>query len=181
MRMWVPPRVSRELIEERRQYGADLDLVCSTDDITRQWTRELRRLDPLLKLVRAPETGINGLPLYPGAYHVIRMNQGAPWTVTPIVTNDGEYMEPPGSLLEQMKGMDLQDVHVRMDRERRIADAQAAEEKEKETARARRLEAGMDSYRARFQTSVSMNRDQPWTQGVRGKRAASQRPKKGDG
>lgn len=169
-RLFLPPRVARELIEETRRFAADVTSACHKDRICLEWDRELKRLDPLLEMVRAPEQQIIGTPLVPGHYHLIRRNQGAPVSVTPVSGPGGEFVEPPGRLLEQIKSTDLWDVNVTRMRER-IRDAEESRrERQKEANRTDRQERIVDHFKAVTQASVSMNRDAPWHQNMAGRR-----------
>lgn len=170
-RLFVPPKVARELAEETRRFNAAIDTVCSTDRICDEWTRELRRLDPLLRMVRAPEQPVLGLPLHAGCYHVVRDNPGAPTSVvTPVLNEHGGFMEPPGRLLDQLKGMDLQDTRVERMRERIARTEAERAQRAKELAREERQEELRDRVNAAMRTSVSMNPDAPWTQNAKGRR-----------
>lgn len=169
-RLWLPPKVSRELAEQSQEYNASLNLVCQTDEVCDEWNRELKRLDPYLRMVKAPERPVLGLPLHPAAYHILRDNPTAPTSVIPIVNGDGSPRLPPGRLLEELKGMDLQDVRVERMRERIQRESERAEERRKERVREERQEDTLERWRAVSRTQVSMNPDAPWTQNAAGRR-----------
>jgi hypothetical protein len=178
-RIFVPPRVARELAEESRQWAADLDKVCHTDKTCEEWTRELRGLDPKLRMVRAPERPVLGLSLHPGCYHVIRDNDfGAPPSVVTAVRGpDGEFIEPPGKLLDAIKSMDLQNPAVVRAMAARVAAAQAQEERQKANRHEEKVDEVMERWDAAHRAQVSMNTDVPWSQNAAGLRQV-RKPKK---
>jgi hypothetical protein len=169
----VPPKVKREHRENTAQFAQAIRNATHEDATCAKWNRELERLDPLLRLVKGPDWLVIGTPLVPGAYHLLRANPGAPMSVTPIVDSEGRaLMEPPGKLLEQLQGMDLQDVRVERMRERiRRAEAEREERRKVGVREGRRAEA-LERWRAVSETQVSMNRDTPWSQNAAGKRGA---------
>jgi hypothetical protein len=174
-RLFLPPKVARELLEERSQFSADIEKVTHSDKTCEEWDRELKRLDPLLRMRRAPEKPVLGLPLHPGCYHLIRDNPGAPCSVTPVLGPDGKFTEPPGHLLEQLKAMDLWDTRVeRMHRRIKQAEEERQERYERSISEQRREELfeRLDSV---TRAQVSMDRSIPWTQNANGRR-----PKKKD-
>ena len=176
-RIFLPPKVARELLEERQQFASDIDKVCHSDKTCETWTRELKRLDPLLRMVRAPEHNVLGLPLHAGCYHLIRDNVGAPPSVTPVLGPDGGFTEPPGKLLDELKGMDLWDTRVERMRER-IQRAEAErEERQKLARRQEKVEEITERWDAATRTQISMNRDTPWSQNAAGARQV-RKPKK---
>src|SRR5258706_6870468 len=110
--LFVPPSVARELLDERQQFSAAVERGTYSDPICEQWDRELKRLDPLLRMRRAYDAYVIGTPLLPGHYHLIRDNPGAPPSVTPVRGPGGEFVYPPGNLLDRLKTMDLWDARV---------------------------------------------------------------------
>ncbi len=169
-RIFLPPKVSRELREKSHRHDSDIDRVCSQDVVCARWTYELRKLDPFLRMVKAPEKPVLGLELVAGAYHVVRDNPTAPVTVTPIVGNDGLPMEPPGQLLEKLRMMDLQNAQVQRMREQVAEAERRAEERQDAADSARRVETAIDHYKARTQTRISFDRGHKWTQNVAGQK-----------
>jgi hypothetical protein len=112
-----------------------------------------------------------GTPLVGGAYHLLRANQGAPLSVTPIVDKDGVPLpEPPGRLLEQLTLMDLQNESVGRMRERIAEEERRREERRKELVREQRQDTILEHWKAVSETSVSMNDSTPWSQNVAGRR-----------
>lgn len=170
--LFVPPRVKQELLEERRQFEQCILNACTTDPVCEQWNKELQRLDPRLRLVKAPEYLVIGMPLEPGYYHLVRDNETTFPTVTPVRGEHGEYREPDSRLLEQLKGMDLWNANViaahklQQETERRQA------EQDKHRTRDARQGDILERWHAVSRTQVSMNRETAWSQNQAGQRAA---------
>lgn len=179
--MWVPPSVSPELVEQRKQYTAMLDETAVRDKMMHvkglldEATYRLRSEfnDPLLEVVRAPERVPVGIAMKPNYYVVIRWNEGAPPTIINIEGPDGEFVNLDGNIeaaVAMMHRNDLRDPENR----RRLEQAQERVEREaelqKERDREERLEEMRDRINAATRTSVSMNRDQPWSQNSNGRR-----------
>jgi hypothetical protein len=173
-RLFLPPRVARELLEERRQFAGAIDRETYKDEVCHRWDKELSRLDPLLEMVRARDCFVVGTPLLPGHYHVIRRNEGAPPSVIPIRGPEG-FIYPPGRLLEQLKTMDLQDARVERMRERVQRSLEERAERDRERVREERQREILERWWATSRTQVSMNPDVPWHQNAAGRRGA--RPK----
>ncbi len=169
-RLFLPPRVARELLDERQQFTAAIDREVFKDEVCHRWDRELSKLDPLLEMVRARDVFVVGTPLVPGHYHVLRRNPGAAPSVIPVRGPEGEFVYPPGRLLEQLKSMDLQDTRVERMRARLQRSADEREEREKQRAREERREELRDRIKAARETSVLVSPDVPWTQNAQGRR-----------
>lgn len=70
--------------------------------------RELRRLDPYLRVVFIGERAPTGVPgVHPGRWHIQRKNPDAPDTYLSLLGPGGSYREPDSSLIEEMKRQDL--------------------------------------------------------------------------
>lgn len=170
--LFIPPKVHQELLEERRQFAADLFNCTYVDDTCIRWNRELRRLDPRLSMRRAYDQPVLGMPLEPGCYHLIRDCPDAPPSVTPVRGPDGGFCEPPGGLLEQLKSMDMQNPNVIRMRARIQALEERRMERHKEELREERIDETLERLAAASQTRVSMNPDAPWSQNMNGRRGA---------
>lgn len=175
-KLFLPPKVHASLLEERRQFAADLFNVTYVDDTCVRWNRELRRLDERLSMRRAYDTPVLGMPLEPGLYHLIRDCENAPPSVTPVRGPDGGFTEPPGGLLEQLKGMDMQNPNVVRMRARIQALEAERVERHKEELREERIDETLERWKAASETRVSFNPDAPWSQGVAGRRGAKKKP-----
>lgn len=169
-RLWVPPRVDRKLREET---VARDEATKAMFDLTGQpmdaWNVELRKIDPLLALGRAKERAA-APGVIAGYYHLLRFNEGAPMSVMPLHGPDGEFAEPSSQMLETLRAADLQNPRAVRDRQRLDEQQEAARVKGRETAHEERVEEAMGRWKAATETSVSMNSDTPWTQGVAGRR-----------
>jgi hypothetical protein len=167
--LFVPPTVARELLDERRQFTAAVIKACKKDDVCRRWDKELQRLDPLLEMIVA-DVQVVGTPLLAGYYHLVRMNETTMPTVTPVTGPNGERIEPPGRLLEQLKATDLWNPQVTRLRERAVKAEQERNARLQEQARTDRQADMLEQWRAVSETSISMNRSAPWSQNVSGRR-----------
>lgn len=172
--LYVPSSAVREQVEHSQQFTAEvLQMVQRFHGTLKHWTEVYRRElgDERLEIIFVPPTADADTGVTPGRYHWLRYNEPpAPPTVEAIEGKHGEFVEPGYWHIEQLRGSDLQNPHVlRAQRE-----ARAKKESEKERARQRETEERQehlrDAYNARFRTSVSMNRDTPWSQNAKGRR-----------
>lgn len=166
--LFVPPRVARELLDERMQFIQALIRACHKDAICNEWDRELQRLDERLEMLKAPEHQVVGMPLEPGFYHLIRWNEGAPPSVTPVRGEHGEFRVPDSGLLEKLKGLDLQNARVVAEHKLQQARAQISHERGKLNRREARRGDMLERWHAVSRTQVSMNTDTPWAQNAAG-------------
>lgn len=174
-RLWTPPKTKPRDRENTARFAAAVRSATFEDAVCRRWNRELERLDPLLRLVknRSDDQWIVGTPLVPGAYHLLRANPGAPMTVEPLLDDEGRPLaEPPGTLLERLKRMDLQNPAVVARMRKEIAEHEARQAREKELQREQRQHNILKDWKGVTDASVSLNRDTPWTQNASGKRGA---------
>lgn len=183
MGLWVPPKVSRELAENTRQFSATLDAVAVRDKMMAvaglldEANYHVRQLDERLEVVRAPDTVPAGTTLKPGYYAVIRWNEGAPPTVINLQGPDGEFVDLDGhieAVVAMLRRNNFRDPQVRRRFEEQERAQEAAMERQEETDRQERREELRDRMNAATRTSVSMSSEQPWSQNVSGK----QRPRK---
>jgi hypothetical protein len=177
--MWLPPKVSQELVEGRREFRAELEArlvrahLRKVESILNEFNYELRRIDPKLELVRidgAADT--QGLPVRPGYYHVVRWNDGAPPSVMIVEGERGEFVEPTSRLFERLAQSDLWDPgNMRLLRQRERL-AEEAAEKRKVREREERQQEILERWQAGTRTFVSMDRSAPWSQNHAGRRGA---------
>ncbi len=161
---WVPPRVSRELEQERIAAYARVAVLTDYMDTMRDFNVDLARIDPNLSIVKAKESAEPGSGIRAGYWHVLRMNPGAPPSWFVVEGPDGEYIEPTSQIFDRLAGwMDLQSPAVeRRRREREEAIVKARERHEAEERR-RWDEEVTERYNALNRTQVSMT-DVPWSQ-----------------
>lgn len=174
--MWLPPTVSRELLAEREQFRADLEAqavrarMLEVKGLLDQYNYELKRIDPLLEMVRAPATVSAASTLRPGFYHVIRWNEGAPPSTIVIEGENGEFVEPTSRVFDMVARNDLWDPRNRRLKEQRERLAEQAAERQKIRDNQARREELVERVAAASRTQVSMNRDVAWTQNAAGQR-----------
>jgi hypothetical protein len=166
--LFVPPSVARELLDERLQFIQTLIRACAKDHICHEWDRELQRLDERMEMFKAPEQLVIGMPLEPGFYHLVRWNETAPPSVTPVRGEHGEFRVPDSGLLDKLRSLDLQNAQVVARHKLEQARAQATHERDKLNRRQARQGDILERWHAVSRTQVSMNTDTPWAQNAAG-------------
>lgn len=163
-RLWTPPRVSRELQAGTDQYRADLRQHLSFQNVvSAAWNPELQKIDPYLRLAKAHDAA--DLPgVRPGFYHLVRLNPNAPPWVNPLTGPDGGFVEPSSQMLDALRASDLQNAKANRERDRRRREAEEAAQRAKQNEHASRMEDLAERWKARTETSISMNRSAAWTQ-----------------
>jgi len=130
--MWLPPSArEREAMDIHKRQIAEGAIRDATAEY---WTRELRKIDPNLALIKANENA-QAVGLKPGYWHVMRAVDNDVTTLLPVVGDDGEYVEPTGRLLEMVKAGDLQNEQAM--RARQEFDRRRAAERERDRLRER--------------------------------------------
>jgi hypothetical protein len=168
--LWVPPKVARELREETLEYNVStLDMFDLFGPFYDKWNRELKKLDPMLRLGKAKEKAF-AVGVIPGYYHLIRINPGAPLWTMPLHDSQGRFVEPTSRMLDQLRERDMQNMRVVRDRQKQIAVKEKADEKAKQDRREYLEEKAEEHYAARFKTRVSFNPNMKWSQNVAGRR-----------
>lgn len=165
--LYLPPSI---VADERQRYAADLlSRVDTADPVAQRFTALLRRIDPLLRMVRAKERIEPGTPLVPGYYHVLRFNEHAPISVFTLHDN-GAFAEPNSRVFDRLAAGDLHDPRVM--RALKDVPRQAALEAERERNRERvvRRDELRDRVNAAVRTQISMDTSVPWTQNAQGRR-----------
>jgi hypothetical protein len=167
-KLWVPPQVSQQLRDTTAAHNRRLlDMFQLNDSVQSRWNPELGRLDPLLKLAKAKD-GADDPQVKPGFWHLIRLNELAPFWVQPLMSPTGGFVEPTSQMLDLLRQSDLQ--NSRAVRARQALDQR--EMRERNAARAREDEQRQDELREQVaavtRTQVSMNPDVPWSQNAAG-------------
>ena len=185
MSLWVPPKVARELVEEREQFNSQMDEMAhqwSAMETMREFNHELKRIDELLELIFVPlHADVSGSPCRPGFWHVLRRNAGAPWSVIVLEDERGLPVEPTSRVFEKLKQSDMWDHRSRREQDRMGRLAQEAEDRRKVREREARQGELEERVLAATRTQVSMNTDMPWSQNAAGMRDARTRKKNADG
>jgi hypothetical protein len=168
-KLWVPPRVSDEHLESTRAYNASLLQMFEFDlPLCDTWNPVLRSIDPLLRIGKARERA-HAVGVRPGFWHLLRLNDTGPYSVTTIHVN-GQYAEPTQSMLDALRDMDLQNNRVIADQRRQREAEARAKERERERDTEERLEEMQDRWNAVTRAQVSMNDATPWTQNASGRK-----------
>lgn len=152
------PRAAREAyLQDNAEIELETMRVMGTLE---QFNKELREIDPYLKLVKAKETTtVQGLK--PGYYHLVRYEPGFPAYIKPVQHDNGEYREPDSSVFEMAMLDDMWNDRTRkaLREARKKADEARKRQKERESMdRAREFDERLAS-RNRVQIHV---RSKPW-------------------
>lgn len=167
--MWLPPKVSRELVQERARRSADILLEGRTDEICRQFNRELRLIDPYLEMLFfGADCRVQGA--VPSRYHLSRRSPDAPATLIAITGPNGEFVEPSSAIFAKLAEGDLWSSNAVRERERMVREAERARDRKRAREAEERQEEIKDRMNAAFRTQVGW--DPKWTQNVAGKRGA---------
>lgn len=166
--LWVPPAASRDLVQRRLEYQAQMFGMVQMKHEMDFFNPLLQEIDPYLQLVKAEDKVKAGNPLRPGFWHVIRHNPGAPPSVITIEGEDGEYIEPTSRIFEMLQKMDMWNSNSLKEENRKRKQLQKAEDRAKERDRQSRQEEMIERYKAATRTQVSMTPG--WSQNVAGKR-----------
>jgi hypothetical protein len=100
----MPPRFREEVERDR---AAIISEVVEVEQTLREYTRELQKIDPHLRMIKAKPNADPEGPLKAGYYHVIRDAPGMPVYVTPLMWDNGEYREPGSWVYEHVQYEDL--------------------------------------------------------------------------
>lgn len=176
MPFWVPPEVTRELLDQRHQREAEA-FKALRDENHWQWVQEfnhdLKAVDHRLQLVWCPnpapvEAAAAGAQ--PGRWNIVRHNDGAPISCIPLEYEDGSYREPGSWVFDMLKRSDLWNSSVTHDRKRCEKELKAAKERREALETEERQERMLESWKAVSRTQVSMNTSVPWAQNMAGLR-----------
>lgn len=175
--MWTPPKVTRELIAERQQRESlALQALKAERDqsFQEEFNRELERVWPGMRLLWCPDPApVDAVAMgaRPGRWCILMPSQtGGPGSVKPLLGPSEEYVEPGSWVFDMLREQDWWNPEVRRERERVQAELARAKDKREAREREERMELMMDHVNANARTFVSMNRDTPWSQNVRGRR-----------
>lgn len=178
MSLWVPPKVTAELLEERRRREAvTLNALRAENEWeqVKHWNKELARVEPNLKLVYCPDPApvdAAAAGAKPGRWHIVRFNPGSPINFILLETPEGDYAEPGSWMFDLLRKSDLWNAQVQRERESLRRRAEDAKRRAEANFRQARDEEMADAIRAHTRTQISMNRSTPWSQNATGARAA---------
>lgn len=110
--------------------------------------RELRKLDPYLRVVYIGERAPDLPGLFPGRWHVQRKNPDTIDSYFPIAGPNGEYLEPSFRVIDEMKRADLWKDGAMEKLSKRRAEDVERRRKAKELASEQRKDQAAESFRA---------------------------------
>jgi hypothetical protein len=169
-RLWTPPKVAQELAESTAEHQA---AVLSMFDFNYgsfdKWNRELKKIDPLLRLGKAKDKA-SAVGVIPGFYHLLRIPESDRERLWTMPLHDGNYgfVEPSNAMLDALRRTDMQNPRVMRDFKKAQEDAEALEEKLKEEAHHRRVDQMYESWKAYSQVRIPFHNDAKWSQNVAG-------------
>lgn len=170
--LFLPQSFVNGLAEEYRR-GFEADVLASVtveDPVCDDFTRRLQRVDPDLFMVRARAHVRPGTPLWPGHYHVLKRNLGAPMSVFHVHDGHDGFVVPTERVFEMLAAGDLRDPRTL----RQWAEDQRRAEQAVERDRVLETEDRRTELRERVnaavRTQVSLDRSIPWTQNASGRR-----------
>lgn len=175
--LYVPSHIDRYDLDATERHNAEVDqMIQRFEGTMRYWTEVIQREldDPRLEVIFAPPYASAETGLEPGRYHVMRRNEPpTPPTLIPLEGTRGEFVEPGQWVVDLLRRSDLQNPRVMADHReaKRRLEMEKRNEQQRETEE--RREHLRDAYKSRFETSISFNRDNPWTQNVAGKRGGA--------
>lgn len=168
-RVWVPPRVSRELRESTERHRAEVMEAARRDAMCDFWDRELQKIDPKLTIFQAKENA-EVVGVKPGYWHICRDCSPGPPSLLPLVGDEGEFVEPTSRVFDLLRAGDLQNERAMDARRRQDEESARRRARDKQRGHEERVEEMMDRWRSLTQTRVSMNTSTPWTQNMAGRK-----------
>lgn len=123
--LYLPGTTGREIARDRAEIAMQyMELRGELD----HWNRELRRIDPRLRMVKAHDRVAEGSPLKAGYYHVVLDAPGHPSTVMPVEYDDGSFRELGSHVFTMLEENDMwNDRAVRASRNRQQRLREASE------------------------------------------------------
>lgn len=113
-----------------------------------RWTEELKRIDPHLALVFIGE-GADHPDLVAARWHIRRKSpEGHPDDYMPLTGDHGEYREPGGWMLEQLKELDMFNPRVHQSRKEAKEKLREVKQRNKALEKEQRLSEMELAYRA---------------------------------
>lgn len=181
---WLPHSVvlenqKREWVEARARHRAVIERLMDFDDpVCREWTPELQRLCPDLRMGRArPQAYEPGYTIIPGFYHWVRDNVSTADSVQPITAPDGvSFEEPTSAVLEDLRRNDLQNPHVYAALINRHVEVELERERQEQEDHQERVQEVLDRWKSATGAQVLMSPDVPWSQNTAGRRGVKRCP-----
>jgi hypothetical protein len=170
MALWVPPSVQQGLVDDRREGDAEVDRLVQHDIQTaKEFTRQLREIDPFLELVyvgKPPrwDDAVDPPPdIVFNRWHVRRNNPDAPDTYRAHTGPRGEFREPDSGIFETLAEGDMWARGWDERKRKREAREAADKARKKERERMEIREEMRDRLQAKEAPSVSMaNQGRGW-------------------
>lgn len=186
-RLFIPPRVARELQEESRRRETQA-LQSLAADHEYRWKKEfdaqLERIVHGMRLAFCPDPApvdAIGQGASPGRWHLVWPGySGGPLTIQPLVINaatgeasiggDGGFVEPGSWVFDRLAATDMWNERAMRDRRRIQEEAEQARRRRREIEAADFDRDCLEHYKAVTRTQISMNTGTPWAQNAAGAR-----------
>lgn len=180
MSLWVPPHVQTKLVDERREGDADVDQLVQHDIRTaKEFTRQLRAIDPFLELVYVgkPPHWDDRVDPPPGiVWHrwcIRRQNPDAPDSYIAWTMPDGSFREPDSGIFEMLAEGDMWSSGWNERQRKRAAREQAEKARKKDREREEIREEMRERFKAKEAPAVSMaNQGRGWSYRAAARKAA---------
>lgn len=163
MSLWVPPHVQTKLVDERREGDADVDQLVQHDIRTaKEFTRQLRAIDPFLELVYVgkPPHWDDRVDPPPGIvwhrWHIRRNNPDAPDSYIAHTGPRGEFREPDSGMFTMLAEGDMWSSGWDERKRKRLAREEAEKARRKERERIEIREEMRERLHAKENPGVSM-------------------------
>lgn len=176
MSLFLPPKVGRELMEERRRREAVALESMRRQGWMKEFDAELDRIVPGMVIVPCPDPApldAAAMGFAPGRWNLVWPGyNGGPANVLPLEDDDGGYREPGSWVFDMLARADMWNERAMRDQRRIKREAEEAKARRLERERAERDQEVLERYAAVSRTQVSMNRSAPWSQNSAGRRGA---------
>lgn len=156
MSLWLPDSTREQLAQD----NSEIMQMVMIDEAIQHFTRELKRIDADLELVKASNNA-KAPGLVPGYWHILR--KGMPCNVLPLEGPNGEFREPGSWMYEWMESQDLWNDRAQKENRRRQKDIIAARDREKSRERQDRIDELNERWHSANHVSLSMTDvKRPW-------------------
>lgn len=153
--LYLPGPVANEIARDRAEIATQYFEVKGTLD---HFNRELKQIDPRLRMVRAHDKVAEGSPMKASYYHILLDAPGHPTTVLPLQHDDGSYREPGSWIYPYLEENDMWNdraMRASRNRQQRIREA---EERQRDRERQDRVGEFNERWDSANRTSILVNR-----------------------
>lgn len=164
---FVAPKVSRQHREGTRAWETQvLSSMHTVGGVLDHWNRELKQIDPNLRLMQAHDRA-ECAGVIAGYYHLVRLRdpgRDEMLMVVPLRGPNNEFVELTGDMLEALRLCDLQNDQALEAKRNALAREEASAARATANEEEERLEEGIERFKAASRTQILTSPDVPWTQ-----------------